>query len=73
MNVPVTQATGQSVTLTIDDNNNDEIFNSGAKSENATYTFNVNEPVTGEIDVSIDFGGSVGSTDHATVVTLRGI
>lgn len=73
MVVPATQATGQSATLTIDDGNDVEIFNSGAKAEGDTYIFNVSDPLCGNIDISIDFAGSVGSTNHTTTVYLRGV
>lgn len=73
--VPVTQATGKSVTVTIDDNVNNEIFNSGALAEGApaTYVFSVSEPLCGTIDVVIDFDASVGTNDHTTTIYLRGV
>jgi len=73
MVVPATQATGQSATLTIDDNAGNEIFSSGAQAEGDTYCFNVNEPLTGNIVISIDFAGSVGTANHTTTVYLRGV
>lgn len=73
MVVPATQATGKTVTLTIDDNNDFEIFSSGAKAENDDYVFNVSEPLAGTVDVSIDLNDTPGTSDHTTTVYLRGI
>lgn len=73
MVVPVTQATGKTATLTIDDNNDFEIFNSGAKAEDANYVFNVYEPLAGLCDVSVDLDASPGTSPHTTTIYLRGI
>ncbi len=63
------------VTLTIDDNGDNEIFNSGAKADGATYTFSVSEPLVGIIDVAVDPSADpAGSSQTLTVViTLRGV
>ncbi len=63
------------VTLTIDDGGDNEIFNSGAKDDGATYTFSVYEPISGIMkiaaDPSADAGGS--SQTLTVVITLRGV
>ncbi len=63
------------VTLTIDDGGDNEIFNSGAKDDGATYTFSVYEPISGimkiAVDPSADPGGS--SQTLTVVITLRGV
>ena len=63
------------VTLTIDDGGDNEIFNSGAKDDGATYTFSVYEPIGGimkiAVDPSADPGGS--SQTLTVVITLRGV
>ncbi len=63
------------VTLTIDDNGDNEIFTSGAKADGATYTFSVYEPISGimkiAVDPSADPGGS--SQTLTVVITLRGV
>ena len=63
------------VTLTIDDGGDNEIFNSEAKDDGATYTFSVYEPISGimkiAVDPSADAGGS--SQTLTVVITLRGV
>ncbi len=63
------------VTLTIDDNGDNEIFTSGAKADGATYTFSVYESISGimkiAVDPSADPGGS--SQTLTVVITLRGV
>ncbi len=63
------------VTLTIDDGGDNEIFNSEAKDDGATYTFSVYEPISGimkiAVDPSADPGGS--SQTLTVVITLRGV
>lgn len=73
--VPATQATGKSVRMIILGNADNEIFNSGWQAEGApaTHIFNLYEPLCGEIDISIDFDASVGSTAHTTTIYLRGV
>lgn len=73
MALPATTATGSTSTFTIDDNENDEIFNSGAQAENATYTFNLNEPVSGTLDFSLDVSKDPTGSGVTNVVTIRGI
>lgn len=72
LKVPNTQnnVTGQVV---IKDNGDNTIFDSGEKAENATYTFNVNEPLTGTIDVVIGISAASGTAATNLVVTLRGV
>ncbi len=72
----VSSVTGDpDVTLTIDDGGDNEIFNSGAKNDGATYTFSVYEPISGimkiAVDPSADPGGS--SQTLTVVITLRGV
>lgn len=72
----VSSVTGDpDVTLTIDDNGDNEIFNSGAQDDGATYTFSLHEPVAGVIDVAVDPSADPsGSSQTLTVIiTLRGV
>ena len=72
----VSSVTGDpDVTLTIDDNGDNEIFNSGAKDDGATYTFSLSEPVVGVIDVAVDPSADPGGAAQTLTVitTLRGI
>jgi hypothetical protein len=62
--------TGQVV---IKDNSDNTIFDSGEKAENATYTFNVNEPLSGTTDVVVGISAASGTAATNVVVTLRGI
>lgn len=73
LNVP-DYTTGSAVTgqVQINDNGDNEIFDSGEQAENTTYTFNVYEPLSGTTDVVIGLSAAGGGT-HDTVVTLRGI
>ncbi len=63
------------VTLTIDDNGDNEIFNSGAQDDNDTYTFSVHEPVSGTIDIAVDPSADAGGSGQTltVVTTLRGV
>ncbi len=63
------------VTLTIDDNGDNEIFNSGAQDDGATYTFSVYEPISGIMKIAVDpSADAAGSSQTLTVViTLRGV
>lgn len=65
--------TGRTYQVEIDDNADNEIFDSGEQAENATYTFNMFEPVTGTIDINIGPSGTMGATNPDIVVYLRGI
>ncbi len=60
-------------TMTIADNGDNTIFTTGAGiAENTTNNFNVDEPLSGTIDIALAFNENVGvSADF--VVTLRGI
>ena len=62
--------------VTINDNGDNEIFDSGEQAEILTYAFDTYESVTGTIDVNIGpsgpIGGAVGNTQDI-IVTLRGI
>jgi hypothetical protein len=62
--------TGQVV---IKDNGDNTIFDSGEKGEPGTYAFNVNEPLTGTIDVVIGISEASGTAATNLVVTLRGV
>ncbi len=67
-------ASGASVTATvaIDDSGDNEIFNKDSLAESTTYKYDVDEPLTGEIDI-----GVLPSTDplsaYTVTVTLRGV
>lgn len=56
----------------IDDNGDNEIFDSGEQAETLTYTFNCYEPVTGIIDITIGPSAVIGD-EQDIVVYLRGI
>jgi hypothetical protein len=62
--------TGQVV---IKDNGDNTIFDSGEQTKGSTYTFNVDEPLSGTVDVVIGVSGAAGGTGGSIVVTLRGI
>jgi hypothetical protein len=57
----------------IQDNEDNEIFDSGELAEATTYTFSLHEPVTGTIDVVVGPSGALGATNPDATVTLRGI
>ncbi len=63
------------VTLTIDDSGDNEIFNSGAKDDGATYTFSVYEPISGIMKIAVDPSADPGGSSQTLTVTttLRGI
>ena len=67
--------TSTSATLTIDDANGVEVFNSGAKAESATvpYKFSMNEPLVGDIVFSVDLDKDPGASGATTTVYLRGL
>lgn len=71
--IPVTTATGATATFTIDDNADNEIFNSGALAENDTYLFNVSEPLAGNIDFGLDLSKDPTGDGHTVTVYLRGV
>ncbi len=70
---PATTTTGTTATLTIDDNGNNEIFNSGARAENATYVFGLSEPLAGDIDFGLDLSADPTGSGQTVTVYLRGI
>ena len=61
--------------VVIKDNGDNTIFDSGEQAENATYAFNVDEPLSGAIDVVIGVSGAIGGSGVSSdiVVTLRGV
>lgn len=62
--------TGQVV---IKDNGDNTIFDSGEQTKGVTYAFNLDEPVSGTLDVVIGVSGAAGGTGGSIAVTLRGI
>lgn len=60
-------------TLAIDDNGDNEIFTASGPAETATSVWNVNEPVSGNIDVGVDTNDDPTSGTWTITVTLRGI
>ncbi len=63
-------------TLSIDDNSDNEIFTAATPvtpAEGAVSTFNVNEPVSGDIDVGINPNDDPTSGSWTITITLRGI
>lgn len=59
--------------VVIRDHEDATIFDSGEQAKNNTYTFNLHEPVTGTIDVTIGSSEALGATYPDATVTLRGI
>ena len=59
--------------LTILDEEDVVIFDSGEQDEDDDYTWSVHEPVTGTIDVVLEPSGALGATNPDVTVTLRGI
>ena len=71
--VPVTGTTGSSSQVLIQDNSGNTIFDSGELDETATpYTFNLFEPLSGDIDVVYEPSQAAGSAETPTIL-LRGI
>ena len=62
--------TGQ---LVIKDNGDNTIFDSGEKAKNATYTFSLDEPLSGTIDIVMGVSGAAGGSGGDMVATLRGV
>ena len=71
--LPVTTATGTTSTVTIDDNSDAEIFNSGALAENATHVFTLDHALSGTVDISLDMSADPTGSGVSNVVTIRGI
>ncbi len=72
--VPVTSRQGTTSQLLIKDNSDNTIFDSGELAESATpYTFNLFEPLSGEIDVIYEPSATSQSTVENPSVLLRGI
>ncbi len=71
--LPVTNATGTTSTVTIDDNSDAEIFNSGALAENGTHVFNLDHALSGTVDISLDMSADPTVASVSNVVTIRGI
>lgn len=59
--------------LTILDEEDATIFDSGEQAEADTYTWSVHEPVTGTIDVVIEPSGALGAVNPDATITLRGL
>lgn len=66
-----TNAITTQVALT--DNQGNTIFDSGEKDENATYTYDVDELLSGTTTVTIGVSGAVGATTSTVRVTLKGV
>lgn len=65
--------TGRTYQVEIDDNADIEIFDSGEKAEATTYTYNLFEPISGTIDITVGPSGTMGATNPDILVYLRGI
>ena len=73
ISVPVTSRTGTTSQIIIKDSNDNTIFDSGEIAESATpYTFNLFEPLAGDIDISYEPSASATSAETPTAL-LRGI
>lgn len=62
--------TGQVV---IKDDGDNTIFDSGEQTKGATYTFNIDEPLSGSIDIVLGISGAAGGSGGDMIVTLRGV
>lgn len=62
--------TGQ---LVIKDNDDATIFDSGEKAKNATYAYNLSEPLSGTVDVVMGVSGAAGGSGGSMTAVLRGI
>ncbi len=62
--------TGQVV---LKDNNSRTIFDSGEQAKNATYVFNIDEPVIGTLSIVVGVSGVAGGSGGSIVVELRGV
>ena len=71
--LPATTTTGTTSQVLIKDNGSNTIFDSTEKAEGSTYTFDVEEPLSGNITVSIEPSDVAGAGGCAPVITLRGI
>lgn len=60
-------------TVSLEDNNNDEIFTASGPAEGAVSNFSVNLPLVGNIDVYIDPNDDPTSGSWTITVTLRGV
>ncbi len=68
--------TSRTKQLQINDNGNNTVFDTGALAHVAgasTTTYNIDEPLSGLIDVVVTIAGTLGGTGVAMVITLRGI
>jgi len=61
--------------LTIKDNGDNTIFDTGEKTEGegVTYTYDLSEPISGTIDVTLEPSAASGDAVTTKTVTLRGI
>lgn len=75
IDIPATTTTGTTSQVLIKDNGDHTIFDSGEQAESDTvpYLFNLYEPLTGTIDISIEPSAAAGTSGSTPVVTLRGI
>lgn len=71
--LPVTTATGTTSTVTIDDNSDTEVFNTGALAEGANHNFVLDLALSGTIDISLDMSADPTGSGVTNVVTLRGV
>ena len=71
--IPATTTTGTTEQVTIKDNGDNTIFDSGEKAEDDTYFYNVHEPLSGTIDVTIEPSAAAGAGGQTITVTLRGV
>ena len=61
------------LTLSIEDNNDDEIFTASGPAEGAVSTWSVNEPLSGVTDVYINPSDDPTDGSWIVTVTLRGV
>lgn len=67
-----TSTNGVAATLTIDDADGFEVFNSGAKAENASYVMDTDIPIKGTITIGVTPGGDPGINSQVVTVKLMG-
>ncbi len=64
---------GGTVSVAIDDNNDDEIFAVSSLAQSSTNIYNLSEPVSGTIDIGVDPTADPATGSDTVIVTLRGI
>jgi hypothetical protein len=72
LSVNGTNTNGKGATLTLDDVDGFEIFNSGIKAEDAPYVMDVDVPYVGALTIKMAPEGDPGATGQTVTVKLMG-